>query len=93
MTISNILAKRSHNTETQPLQGKRLPANTFENMLQEEVAALPADRRTATRTKAASAESALDSDRHINTFIQQALAHAPESEKKIWAQMKEDLGI
>lgn len=37
--------------------------------------------------------NALNDDRHINTFVEQTLAKAPESEKQIWLRMKEELGI
>ena len=34
-----------------------------------------------------------ESNCHFETFIQQVLAHAPESEKKIWARIESELDI
>ena len=38
-------------------------------------------------------DSPVDNHCHIDTFIQQVLAYAPESERKIWARIKNELDI
>ncbi len=80
MSISPISAIPPKNTEPPSAQGKTPPApESFEHFRQESQD--EADLLSA------------DSDQHIDAFFRQTLIHAPEAERKIWARMREELGL
>lgn len=54
---------------------------------------LPLDVQTLNKPNNKQEPEQMSDDRHINAFIHQVLAYAPDSEKKIWEKMKEELGI
>lgn len=101
MSISNISAKHTVNKETPTNPSRTTETESFDHIMQEEITVLKssfsqtphllADASLSQMEESESSE--IDHDRHIDAFIHQALAQAPEAERKIWARMKEELGI
>lgn len=99
MSISNISATHTVNKETPATPNRTTEIESFDHIMQEEMTILsfsqtpPLSADTSLSQLEESESLEIDHDRHIDAFIHHALAHAPESEKKIWARMKDELGI
>ncbi len=100
MSISPISAPHPFNTEAAANHNKTTGTESFERVMTEEMTLLNGEDTPALLLSADPSLSTLnadlsemDHDRHIDAFFQQALAQAPETERKIWARMKEELGI
>jgi len=101
VSISNISAKHAVSKETPTTPNRPAEAESFDHIMQEEMTLLqpplprtpPLSADSSLSRMEESESSEIDHDRHIDAFIHQALAQAPESERKIWARMKEELGI
>ncbi|NLC24539.1 hypothetical protein NB640_01725 [Oxalobacter vibrioformis] len=98
MSISNISAKHTINKETPTNQSKTTVAEPFDHIMQEEIATLKLSFSQPPLLSADTSLPRMEENEsteidHVDAFIHQALAQAPEAERKIWARMKEELGI
>ena len=96
--MSNISAIQHENVDKQNFPTKTMSADVFDQLMLEQIAGQAIKKEPVSLSKNRSdksedAFSGADNDRHIDAFIQQALSQAPETEKRIWARMKEELGI
>lgn len=99
MDIRNISTRHVLNTERPASHEGRTATDPFEHFMQEEMSILKvkashAPDETSLCTRISQDQPAeVDHNRHIDAFVHQALAEAPESERKIWARMRDELGI
>ncbi len=85
--ISNISAVQHDNVDKQNFPIKTISTEIFDQLMLDQIA------EQGIKENQVELSSDMDNDRHIDAFIQQAFSSAPETEKRIWAKMKEELGI
>ncbi len=95
--MGNISSIQHESVDKQKFQTKNLSADVFDKLMLEQIAEQVVEVNQVSLSKQTIDEneeiSRTDKDCHIDAFIQQAFSQAPETEKKIWARMKEELGI
>lgn len=95
--ISNISGIQGDNIDKQSYQTKVNSVDAFDKLMQEQITGQTvSNNRNALSKKLQNKTEEnflVDNNCHIDAFIQQAFSQMPESEKRIWNKMKEELDI